>query len=151
MKKHYLVLLFIFILSSKLIAQVNVKDSSIYTPMLGFSYGYYLPRGDMAKRFGNNSSVNLNIDFKTIHYWTLGMNGSYFFGSNIKVGLFDSIASPGGYIINKGGEFSDIRLWERGFTISGTLGRMIPFTKPNPNSGIMINIGLGFMQHKIRI
>lgn len=151
MKKHYLFFLAILILSSKLTAQVSIKDSSVYTPMLGFSYGYYIPGGDMVKRFGNNSSVLLNIDFKTIHYWTLGINGSYFFGSDIKESLFDSIDSPGGYIINRGGEFADVRIFERGFTVSGTIGRMIPFKRPNPNSGILINMGFGFMQHKIRI
>lgn len=151
MKKQYLFSLSIFILSYNLTAQVNVKDSSVFTPMLGFSYGYFIPDGDMAKRFGNNSSVLLNVDFKTIHYWTLGINGSYFFGRDINESLFDSIDSPGGYIINKGGEFADIRMFERGFTVSGTIGRMIPFKRPNPNSGILINIGFGFMQHKIRI
>ena len=151
MKKHYLFYLSIFILSLKLTAQVSIKDSSVYTPMLGFSYGYYISAGDMSKRFGNNSSVALNIDFKTINYWTLGINGSYFFGNDIKESLFDSIDSPGGYIINRGGEFADIRMFERGFTVSGTIGRMIHFNKPNPNSGILLNVGFGFMQHKIRI
>ena len=130
---------------------MSVKDSSIYTPMIGASYGYYLPEGDMIKRFGNNSSLQLNIDFKLKKYWILGVNGSYIFGKVIKENLFDSIASPNGGIINKIGEFSDIRLYERGFTVSGTLGRMFHFKKPNPNSGIVFNLGVGFIQHKIRI
>ena len=134
-----------------IIAQVSVKDSSIYTPIVGVSYGYYLSAGDMVKRFGNNSSLQLNVDFKTRSYWTFGFNGSYFFGKKVKESLFDSIVTSSGSIINKNGEFADIRLYERGFTISGTAGRMFSFKKPNPNSGIVVSVGLGFIQHKIRI
>lgn len=119
--------------------------------MVAISYGYQLSGGDMAKRFGNSSSLQLNVDFKTIHYWMIGINGSYFFGNEVKDHLFDSISTPSGAIINRDGEYGDIRVYERGFTVSATLGRMIHFKKPNPNTGIVFNVGFGFMQHKIRI
>ena len=131
---------------------MSIKDSSISTPLVGFSYGYQIPSGDMAKRFGNNYSVQMNVDFKTKKYWMFGINGLYFFGKDIKeAGIFDSIISQDGYIIDQNGEFADVRLYERGFTVSVTAGRMFPFKKPNPNSGIEFNVGLGFIQHKIRI
>jgi hypothetical protein len=150
MKKTRLFFLFLsFSICS--FAQSSIKDSSIYTPLIGVSYGYQFPVKDMAKRFGSNSSVQLNIDFKTRSYWMLGINGSYFFGKTVKDNLFDSIATPDGAIISKTGEFADVRLYERGFTISGTIGRMIHFNKPNTNSGLIITMGLGFIQHKIRI
>lgn len=152
MKKFYLLVSFILILSFDLSAQVSIKDSSIYTPMVCATYGYYLPGADMAKRFGDNSSAQLNLDFKTKKNWTFGINGSYIFGKTIKQSLFDSIAAtPSGSVINKLGEFADVRLFERGFTFSATFGRMIAFKKPNPNSGICFNVGVGYMQHKIRI
>jgi hypothetical protein len=151
MTKKYIFFLFLFSFSLIGSAQVSVKDSSISTPLLGAGYGYYMPSGDMAKRFGNSSSIQLHLDFKSKKRVTIGFNGSYIFGNNIKERLFDSIASPGGYIINKNGEFGDIRLYERGFTASMTLGGLVSFKKPNPNSGIMINVGFGFIQHKIRI
>jgi hypothetical protein len=151
MKKGFLLLFVTSILGNRLIAQVSVKDSSIYTPLVGVSYGYYMPSGDLKNRFGNNSSVMLNVDFKTRKDWTWGLNGSYFFGKDIKESLFDSIIGSDGSIINSKGEISDIRLFERGFTVSVTFGRIFSFKKPNPNSGILLNVGLGFIQHKIRI
>ncbi|MDF2438346.1 MAG: hypothetical protein K0Q95_2722 [Bacteroidota bacterium] len=151
MKTFILALLSAFLISFSLPAQVSIKDSSIYTPLIGFSYGYYFPGGDLKDRFGNNSALQLNVDFKTKYNWILGINGSYLFGKNIKVSLFDSISTSNGNVINEDGEYADIRLYERGFTVSGTLGRLIPFKKPNPNSGIRIDVGFGFMQHKIRI
>ncbi len=151
MKNIYLLFFTIVLSTMQLSAQVSIKDSSVSTPMISASYGYYLSGGDMNKRFGDNSSIQLNVDFKTKYNWMIGVNGSYIFGKTVKESLFDSIASPNGSIIDKLGGFSDVRLYERGFTTSITLGRMFPFKKPNPNSGIVFNIGLGFIQHKIRI
>lgn len=151
MKKQYFIFIFFLCFASAIFSQVSIKDSSITTSMISVSYGYYMPAGDMVKRFGNSSSVQMNIDLKTKYNWMLGINGSYFFGKTIKESLFDSIASPGGYIIDRLGGFADVRLFERGFTVSATIGRIFPFKNPNPNSGLVFNLGLGFMQHKIRI
>ncbi|MES2592531.1 MAG: hypothetical protein V4608_11645 [Bacteroidota bacterium] len=153
MKKKNILISFILLISTlNITAQVSVKDSSIYTPLIGLSYAYQIPAGDLAERFGKSSAVQLNLDFKTKKQWMFGINGSYFFGKQIReTGIFDSLTTSSGYIINQSGQNSDIRLYERGFTISVTAGRLFAFKKPNPNSGILINIGLGFMQHKIRI
>ncbi|MCW3072556.1 MAG: hypothetical protein JWO44_2446 [Bacteroidetes bacterium] len=151
MKKILILFTIAFLSGVDLRAQVSIKDSSIYTPMIGASYGYYLPAGDLVKRFGNSSALQMNVDFKTRYNWVLGINGSYFFGKQVKESLFDSIATSGGYLISQDGELADIRLYERGFTVSGTIGRLIAFKKPNPNSGIRADLGFGFMQHKIRI
>ena len=81
----------------------------------------------------------------------LGLNGGYFFGNQINEKMFTSIATPEGNIIDREGQFANIKTYERGFTVSGTLGGMFHFKKPNPNSGIVVNMGFGFIQHKIRI
>ncbi len=152
MKIKYFLFAVIFLFVQNLVAQVSVKDSSIYTPLVGLSYGYQISAGDMAKRFGNSSSIQLNVDFKTEKQWTFGINGSFLFGKDIReTGIFDSLITTDGYIIGQNGEFADIRLYERGFTVSVTAGRLFTLRMPNPNSGIMFNIGIGFLQHKIRI
>ncbi len=151
MKKNLFSFFVCCICLNTLFAQVNIKDSSIFTPMIGISYGYQFSAGDMVKRFGNSSSLQLNVDFKTRNYFTFGINGSYLFGKKVKESLFDSISNSDGSIINTDGQFADIRLYERGYTISVTLGKMFPFKNPNPNSGIVFNVGFGFIQHKIRI
>jgi hypothetical protein len=132
-------------------AQVSIKDSTISTPMIGLSYGYHLAAGDLLSRFGNSSSVQLNVDFKNRANILVGINGSYIFGKEVKEDMFANISTPEGYIINSEGTISDVRLWERGFTVSGTLGGLLHFKKPNPNSGLLFNMGFGFIQHKIRI
>lgn len=151
MKKVYFLSIFISFLSANLSAQVSVKDSSIYTPYVGLSYGYQLSGGDLVRRFGNNSTAALNLEFKLKKYWIFGINGSFFFGKVVKEDLFAGISTSTGGIIDGNGEYSDVRLFERGFTTSLTAGRMFAFKKPNPNSGIVFSVGLGFIQHKIRI
>ncbi len=151
MKKIYFLSICSLFLSLNLTSQVSVKDSSIYTPYIGVGFGYDLSAGDLVKRFGNSSAVTFNLDFKTKKYWVFGINGSYIFGKDVKESLFDSIATPSGAIIDANGAFADVRLFERGFTASASVGRMFAFKKPNPNSGIVLSVGAGFMQHKIRI
>ncbi len=151
MKKVYFLSICLSILVCKLSAQISIKDSSVFAPYMAVSYAYQLNGGDLTRRFGNNSSVALSLEFKTKKYWILGINGSYLFGKVVKEILFDSISTSSGGIINGNGEFTDVRLFERGFTSSLTFGRMFSFKKPNPNSGIVFNIGVGFLQHKIRI
>lgn len=149
MRKFLFLILFIY--SANSIAQVSIKDSSIYTPLVSISYGYQLPAGDLVKRFGNSSSVQLNLDFKSRSYIMLGINGSYIFGDGVKENPFTNISTPSGAIIDRDGQFAEVRTYERGFTVSGTIGGMVHFKKPNPNSGIVLNVGFGFIQHKIKI
>jgi hypothetical protein len=140
-------------------AQVNIRDSSIFTPIITASYAYQVPGGDLAKRFGNNSNIGGSIIFKTKKNWTFGVDGSYIFGGNLREGnMFDSIAGKanngvGRYIIDASGEFADIRVYERGYNLSLNVGKIISnkHISPNPNCGIMVQLSAGFLQHKIRI
>ena len=96
-------------------------------------------------------SIEFNLDFKTKKNWVFGVNGSYIFGKDVKESLFDSISTASGSIIDGNGQFADVRLYERGFTASVSAGRLFAFKKPNPNSGVLFSVGVGFIQHKIRI
>jgi hypothetical protein len=152
MGRKYLFTFILLYIAGRATAQVSVKDSSIATALVGVSYGYQIPAGDMATRFGNSSTIQMNIDYKSRSQWLFGVNGSYFFGKHIhETGIFDSIITSDGYVLSQSGEFADVRLYERGFTVSATAGRMFTTKRPNPNSGLVVNFGLGFIQHKIRI
>jgi hypothetical protein len=151
MKKLYFLGICLLFSTAHLYSQVSIKDSVIYTPYVGLGYGYQISAGDLNKRFGNSSAINFNLDFKTKKNWVFGVNGSYIFGKDVKESLFDSISTASGAIIDGNGQFADVRLYERGFTASLTAGKIFAFKKPNPNSGILFSVGVGFIQHKIRI
>jgi hypothetical protein len=151
MMKRALFTIFLFYVAyAEIKAQASVKDSSVNVTLIGVKYGYYSPAGDMLSRFGVNSQLQLSVDYKFKNYWTLGVSSSYLFGKTVKENLFDSLSKEN-YFISSEGDFADVRLFERGFTISAVVGRVFAFSKKRPNSGIVFGFGTGFIQHKIRI
>jgi hypothetical protein len=133
-------------------AQVNVKDSSIATTMIFASYSFQFPGGDLAQRFGNNSSIGGGLMIKTKNNWLISGEGNYLFGSSVKNqdSLLVNISTPEGFIIDQNGYYADIILYFRGYNIFGSIGKLIPIY-PNPNSGITLMAGAGYTQNKIRI
>ncbi len=134
------------------ICQVSIRDSSINVLLVGLGYGHYLPAGDMADRFGNNSMVVGNVMFKTKSQWLYGFDGTFIFSNNVnQKDLFKNIETTKGGIIGSDGKLADVRKYERGYTITFNGGYLFSKKKPNPNSGFVAVAGVGFMQHKIRI
>lgn len=132
--------------------QVSVKDSIIHCSAIGASYGFQLPGGDLAKRFGASSDIRLTYFYKTKKNWIFDADAGYFFGRNVKEdGILDSIKTADGHVINQNGEFAEVRLFERGYSANLRFGKLIPKFATNKNSGLVFMLGAGFMQHKIKI
>lgn len=113
-------------------------------------YSYQVPSGDMADRFGSNSSLGFGIQFKSRSNWHLGVEANLLFGSTVKENnALDSIIGVSGDLIDANGNLSVVRLFERGFYSQVVLGKVIPLGL-NRNSGLRIQLGGGFLQHKIK-
>jgi hypothetical protein len=138
-------------------AQVSVKDSVVRIPMLSVSYAYQIPGGDLAKRFGHNSNLGGSFLYKNRRNLIYGFEGAFLFGNDLKEsGILDSISTRRvvqGLIIDNSGIPADIRLYERGFSLSLVAGKIFSIKRlsPNKNSGITILVKAGYLQHKIRI
>lgn len=134
-------------------AQQNVKDSTVSCVGFGFSYAAQMPGGDLALRFGNNSSAGASFWGKTKKNYWFGLSWSYLFSQNLKeTGILDSIATSDGQVINKEGKYSDVQLYQRGFTLAVSAGKIFPKAFGlNQNSGLMLTGGVGYIQHRIRI
>jgi hypothetical protein len=140
------------IIHVKVNAQAKVKDSLLLAPVLGFSYSYQLSGGDLKKRFGNNSNVGAQFLLKFKSNWLIGADYSFLFGSKLKeTGMLDSIKTETGFIIDVNGQYAQTRMFERGYTASIKAGKLIPVLAPNKNSGFYATLGIGMLQHKIRI
>lgn len=129
-------------------------DSAITFPMFSASFMVQFPGGDMAERFGVNTNIGGSFMLKLKNNLFLDINANYIFGSELKGDanhIFDSIATDNGEVINKYGEYAKIRTFERGYFIGGRAGMVLPFFQPNPNSGPLVLLGAGLLQHKIRI
>ena len=134
-------------------AQVSIRDSSIFTSLIYATYSYQWPGGDLAKQFGSNSSIGGGLMFKTKSNWLIGAEGNYMFGQTVHGSdtLLKNIETHDGFLIDANGYYADLVFYERGYSILGRFGKIIPFLSPNPNCGITIMAGAGYIQDKIRI
>lgn len=133
-------------------AQDNISDSKKVIPGFTGHFSWELPGGNMAERYGSNGNVGGGFFLKTKSNFIFMAEGSYLFGQKIKYdSLFHLIKTHDNYIIDGDGMYADVRTYERGFSVFGKVGKIIPVFNDNPNSGLTLIAGGGFLQHKIRI
>lgn len=153
MAKNILFILFFISIVTISFSQ-GKKDSSIFIPAIAVTYSYQIPGGDLATRYGNNSTIGSEFILKFKSNWLLGVDVHYIFGSDLKheaSSIFDSILTSNGEIINKEGSYARYLISERGFYAGAKAGRLFVIDKSNPNSGIIVTFAGGLLQHKIRI
>ncbi|HEX2615957.1 MAG TPA: hypothetical protein VHL57_00365 [Flavobacteriales bacterium] len=151
---RWTVLLPLLIVLSRLpsYGQSGIRDTSITIIPITLSYAYQLPTGDMADRFGWNNNIGLSTLVKFKNNYALGLEGSFFFGNQVNERtMLNGLTTSNGRIVNQEGEPAQVFLYERGYTILGVAAKIIPVVGPNPNSGILLKFGAGYMRHKIRI
>lgn len=137
---------------SNLFAQSSVKDSSINAVLVSIGAGAYLPAGDLADRFGANLNLHLSCGLKRKNNWIYSIDGDYIFGGDVKENdIFRNISTADGYIIGNDGKFATVRTFERGYAITFNIAKLFATGKPNKNTGFIVKVGSGFMQHKIKI
>lgn len=130
----------------------NLKDSTIKLSMIDFHYAVLAPGGDLKDRFGITTDVGLGFLRKTKKNFLWGADVNYLSGSEVKEKyILDGVRTDRNQFININGNFADVRLFERGISSYARFGKLIPVSKQNKNSGILLMLGLGFLQHKIHI
>lgn len=143
-------LVFLLIFFSSIIKAQS--DSAMTVPMVGIGFGYQLPSGDMINRFGGNFRVGLSFLIKTKKKWIIGCEGTYIFRDQApKEDVLVQIRNSDGFVVDNSGQPASLKLSENGLIFQAVFGRLFKFLSPNQNSGLMVNIGLGYMEHKIRI
>lgn len=149
-----LVLAFIslFIFGNKVYSQTNVKDSSLFVPILKVAYTGLIPDLDYAKRFGAHSVIGGDFMLKSEKNWTLGASYGFIFGGTVKESdIFSRIQTSEGYVVSQTGQAAALRFFQRGHHISLRFGKIFNFLSPNPNSGFYFSVAPGFLQHRIKI
>lgn len=133
-------------------SQVNVEDSTISTFIVHIAYAYQFPGGDMAEDYGHNSTIGPAISYKTNKNWIWTAEMNFIFGSDAKksADIIADITTDDGYVIGLDGIYANVRPMQRGFTILAKAGKIFPTFNINPNSGLFFNVGMGYIQHKIR-
>ena len=128
------------------------QDSARKIFMIDFSYAFQLPGGDLAKRFGWNSSIGSGVSLKTRKNLFFNLTGNFLFGNQVdEDGILDHLRTDREAILGLDGKYAEIRLYERGYHLSAGIGKLYPWLGPNANSGLLFLIQVGFLQHKIKI
>lgn len=135
-----------------LFAQANVSESEVAIPMINIHAGFHLPGGDMLDRFGPSSSLGIGFQMKKPSNFYWGFDIMAISGSDVKEdNILDIITADSIDIIDSDGHTASIRFWERGVQTQIFVGNIFSLFGPNPNSGVFIQGGLGFLYHQIRI
>jgi hypothetical protein len=150
--KSRLLIIFMLLASIQSYSQKSIKDSCISFTLLGASFQYQFPGGDMADRFVDNFNAGGFLSYKFSNNWLIGLDGGFLFADKVKENnILDSISTDDGFIIGESGEYAKVYLYERGYQFTLKAGRVFNFFGPNKNSGILFTAGAGFLEHKIRI
>jgi hypothetical protein len=147
---RFLLITILFLFCSSLSAQ-GVADTTLNVPLISVNFAGQKPFGDMKDRFGENLSIGGSLLFKSRLKWTIGVEGGYFFGRNVKENVVAQMKTNENFVIDNEGFPADLRITERGFNSYLVLGRLFPKLGHNPNSGLLVNIGFGYLQHKIKL
>ena len=151
MRKFFLQFLFFFI-AIKASSQVNVKDSLLRVPMLVPAAGLGIPTHDFAKRFGVFTQIGIDFLWKTPKGWIGGLDFQFLFGSQVKeTDMLQGITTGDNFLIGADGTLYDVRFQLRGMRSMLKAGKQFPIWGPNKNSGVFGTLGVGFLQHKIRL
>ena len=126
-------------------------DSALGVPIIGIHFGAHLPGGDMVKRFGPNLCTGAQFLYKTKKNFIYGVEANYLFGSGVKEDVLKALKTPEGYVVDNAGYPADIRVTERAITMHAIFGKIFRLASANANSGLMVNVGVGFLQHKINL
>lgn len=130
----------------------SIRDSSIALVAVQASYAHQWPGGDLASRFGANSNIGISAYRKLRSNWLLGAEGSFIFGNRVREpGILRNVINSSGQIVDQEGAMADVFLFERGWSAFGFVGRLLPVIGPNPNSGLVLKLGGGYLRHKVRV
>jgi len=152
MKKIILLFLIFFLYFQGFSQKFSREDTCTNIFSISATYGYFIPRGDLKNRFGNNSTIGPTLLYKTKNNWLIGLDWNYIFGNDVREdSIFKNISSSSGSIIDGNGYPAVVSIFERGFLTSVKFGKSIALNKSNPNSGIVFLASVGLLQHKIRI
>lgn len=121
-------------------------------PFVRFQFSFLAPSGDFENRFGNSSEVGGAFGYKTKSNWQFEIEAGYHFGKQVKVqGLLTDVINSAGDATDADGELVKLTYQLRGLSFFANVGKLFPLDKYNRNSGILIQFGAGYLQHKIKI
>lgn len=120
-------------------------------PLVSIQYGLNLSAADLNQRFGLHSNAAIGVGYKTHKHWQFELKGQALFGQKVKEeNIVSHLINEDGTITGNTGQPADVTAVMRGFSTGFSVSRLIVFQDDLPNSGLIVKLGTGFMQHKIK-
>lgn len=119
--------------------------------VIDVSYGMQLPLADMTEHFLYSFSIGGAVQYILPNNLMLGLCGDYMFSDEIGRDVLSNIRESEGFLIDKFGRLTDVRLGQRTFFIGASIAYLIPVFKRYKRSGIEIRFESGYFQHWINI
>lgn len=116
------------------------------------NYKFNFTGGDLSERWGYNSEIGFDLKYKFKNNFTLGIDAGFIFGNQLKeTSIFDDVVNSYGTITALGGNPAAVLFLMRGANGHVDFGYIFNRLGNNPNSGLWLNFGVGYLMHKIRI
>lgn len=134
-------------------AQVNPNDSAVSAFIPNASFSFQFPGGDVADRYGSNGTIGGGFFFKTRKNLIFSADFNFIFGSDIKNAdsILRMVETESGHIIDGNGTYALYSMFERGYSINFRVGKIFKVLQANPNSGLMVMVGAGYLVHRLVI
>lgn len=146
-----IILVLIFILNVQ--AQVNANEEPIASFIPTFAYAFQIPGGDVADNYGYNSTIGGGFLYKTKKNLLFSLDVNFIFGNQVKNAdtILWMIANSDGAIIDANGIYPEYAIYERGYSINFRVGKIFKLLRANPNSGLMLMGGVGYLTHRMLV
>jgi len=132
-------------------AQNDTDEYGTSAVLIAIDYSGHFSASDLKERFGLHSLIGLAIDYKSKSNWILGVQGLYMFGNNVlEDSLLNNLYNSFDFITASDGGPADIAFSQSGWVTGLRIGKLISLGS-NKSSGIRIDLGAGYIQHKVRI
>jgi len=132
----------------------NIAKESIPVSMFQVTYAAQLPALDTRTDYGFTNTIGGSFIHKTQGNWLFTANGNFIFGNQIKGSrielLGEGITTIYGEVIGGGGLPTSLAFFQRGLHFQAEVGKLFPLA-PNPNSGIFVQVGAGYLWNRMRI
>ena len=132
----------------------NIAKEPIPVSMVQVTYAAQFPGLYTRTEYGFTNTIGGSLIHKTKNNWLFTGNGNFIFGNQIKGSRIDllgeSITTIYGEVIGGGGFPTALAFFQRGLHFQAEVGKLFPL-QPNPNSGIFVQAGVGYLWNRMRI
>jgi len=146
------IVLLLFFRVTPLLSQALLDTAVEPKIMVAVHYGAGWTGGDLVNRYGYINLVGFSGGFKFKNNWFVQTDASFLFGSQVKLkGFLSAITDSYGNITDINGDPAAVNILCRGVSANIQVGKIVPLSKFQRNSGLMIHLGAGYLNHRIKI